>query len=182
MRNIDWLNIEASGEGSFDRLEPGAYVGTITAMTDEESKQYVRMLFDIAEGKHKLFFRVWDIQNNSSSAELEFEVDPDYAPELYDVYVYPNPVVNDANFVCVHDRPQTPVNVTVSVYDLAGRMLWTSGKTLLTDSSNRTTVTWNIRSDGGLNAVDGIYLARVVFEDSDGLKSARTVKLIVRAQ
>lgn len=56
MRNIDWLNIEASGEGSFDRLEPGAYVGTITAMTDEESKQYVRMLFDIAEGKHKGFF------------------------------------------------------------------------------------------------------------------------------
>lgn len=139
-------------------------------------------LSGLAEGKHKLFFRVWDIQNNSSSAELEFEVDPDYAPELYDVYVYPNPVVNDANFVCVHDRPQTPVNVTVSVYDLAGRMLWTSGKTLLTDSSNRTTVTWNIRSDGGLNAVDGIYLARVVFEDSDGLKSARTVKLIVRAQ
>lgn len=56
MRNIDWLNIEASGEGSFDRLEPGAYVGTITAMTDEESKQYVRMLFDIAEGKRKGFF------------------------------------------------------------------------------------------------------------------------------
>ena len=56
MRNIDWLNIEASGEGSFDRLESGAYVGTITAMTDEESKQYVRMLFDIAEGKHKGFF------------------------------------------------------------------------------------------------------------------------------
>lgn len=56
MRNIDWLNIEASGDGSFERLEPGAYVGVITAMTDEEGKQYVRMLFDIAEGKHKGFF------------------------------------------------------------------------------------------------------------------------------
>lgn len=56
MRNINWAGIEASGDGSYDRLEPGAYVGVITAMTDEESKQYVRMLFDIAEGPRKGYF------------------------------------------------------------------------------------------------------------------------------
>lgn len=57
MRNINWASIEASnGGGGFDRLEPGAYVGVITAMTDEEVKQYVRLLFDVAEGPHKGFF------------------------------------------------------------------------------------------------------------------------------
>ncbi len=139
-------------------------------------------LSGLADGKHKLFFRVWDIQNNSSSAEVEFEVDHEYAPELYDVYVYPNPVSTDANFVCVHDRPQTPVTVTVSVYDLAGRMMWTSGRTLITDGSSQTVIPWNMQSAGGLTAGDGIYLAKVVFEDANGIKSWRTVKLIVRAQ
>ena len=31
-------------------------------------------LTNLTPGKHKLFFRAWDLQNNSASAELEFEV------------------------------------------------------------------------------------------------------------
>ena len=31
-------------------------------------------LKDLVPGKHKLMFRAWDLQNNSSSVELEFEV------------------------------------------------------------------------------------------------------------
>ena len=50
MRNVNWGSVEAKTEGEFARIEPGAYVGCIGSMEDFPSKEYVQMLYDVAEG------------------------------------------------------------------------------------------------------------------------------------
>lgn len=52
-RKVNWTSVESSTEGDFNRIKPGAYVATITEMTDVTSKEYVDMVFDIAEGDYK---------------------------------------------------------------------------------------------------------------------------------
>lgn len=56
MRSVNWNTVEASTEGDFPRIEPGAYVCCIGSMEDFASKEYVRMLFDIIEGPHKGYY------------------------------------------------------------------------------------------------------------------------------
>lgn len=56
MRSVNWGSVEASSEGGFARIEPGAYAGVITSVEDVPSKEYVRVLFDIDDGPFKGYF------------------------------------------------------------------------------------------------------------------------------
>lgn len=56
MRSIQWESVESSTEGGFPRIEPGAYVGVIGSMEDFPSKEYVQMLYDVAEGPRKGYY------------------------------------------------------------------------------------------------------------------------------
>lgn len=57
MRNISWNTTEAyyDGDGS-KQLPAGAYVARITGAKDYEDKEYVELIFDIAEGEYKDYY------------------------------------------------------------------------------------------------------------------------------
>lgn len=50
MRHVNWGDVTASGDGDFKRLEPGPYVAKVVTMEDKPEKEYVELIFDIAEG------------------------------------------------------------------------------------------------------------------------------------
>lgn len=54
--NIPWATTEASTDGGFEKLPAGPYVAKIVNMVDNDSKQYVELVFDIAEGEHANFY------------------------------------------------------------------------------------------------------------------------------
>ena len=54
--NIPWATTEASTDGGFEKLPAGPYVAKIVDMVDNDYKQYVELVFDIAEGKHANFY------------------------------------------------------------------------------------------------------------------------------
>ena len=56
MRSFDWSNIEASNDGEFTPLPAGGYVAKIINMVDKEQKEYVELIYDIAEGKHAGYY------------------------------------------------------------------------------------------------------------------------------
>lgn len=55
MKNIDWSSVQEATEGR--RLVPGGYVCGIVKAEDVPDKEYLRILFDIAEGPDKNYFR-----------------------------------------------------------------------------------------------------------------------------
>ncbi len=135
-------------------------------------------LFDLPEGKHKLLFRAWDLQNNSSVAELEFEVVKNLEVMLNKTYVYPNPVTDIANIVIEHDRPLNPIDVQLYVYDLSGHLITREETSIVTDASSKILINWNVNAT--IN--DGLYFAKVVLTDVNGKKSSKTAKIFVRKQ
>lgn len=56
MRSVNWNNITASGDGGFTPLPAGPYVARIVNMLDYESREYVEVVFDIAEGEHAGYY------------------------------------------------------------------------------------------------------------------------------
>ena len=51
MRSFNWNNITASIDGDFQQLPAGGYVAKIIDMVDNEKKEYVELVWDIAEGE-----------------------------------------------------------------------------------------------------------------------------------
>lgn len=132
-------------------------------------------LQDLPEGKHTLFFRVWDLQNNSSSIEIDFEVVGKQNITMQDLFVYPNPATDVVNIVIDHDRPLLPAEITLYAYDVAGRMVWTHNERQMADEGNRITV----KSDLASILTPGIYVIKALISDNNGGKDYLTTKLVV---
>ena len=56
VRSVNWNNIQSSSDGGFEPLPAGGYVAKILAMYDNEPKEYVEVVFDIAEGEHAGYY------------------------------------------------------------------------------------------------------------------------------
>lgn len=64
MRHVNWGDVTASGDEDFERLEPGPYVAKVVTMTDKPEKEYVELVYDIAEGPRASFYSDnWGLQH-----------------------------------------------------------------------------------------------------------------------
>lgn len=135
-------------------------------------------LSNLPVGKHKLFFRVWDLQNNSSSAELNFEVVSDLPVDLKDIYLYPNPVEYRSNIVISHDRPLAPLDVEIYVYDLSGRIVGHDNYNVVSNNSGMINIDWHLKP----SMTDGLYYMKAIISDINGKKSSKSTKIFVHKQ
>jgi len=135
----------------------------------------------LPEGKHTLFFRAWDIMNNSSSKSLEFEVVKGLNPSLFSVDCTKSPARDNTTFVISHDRPESTLDVKLSVYDFAGRVLWTHTESGMS-ANNYYYVDWNLTSNGGQRVAPGVYLFRASIASGGGEEKTQAGKIVILAQ
>lgn len=133
---------------------------------------------ELAAGPHKLRFRAWDILNNSSTAELSFNVVRGLEPTLYSVSCTENPASTTTTFIVNHDYTGSNLDVDIDIFDISGRHLWT-----YSDSGVATTGTytadWNLTVDGGERLQTGVYLYRVRISADGSSKVSKAKKLII---
>ncbi|MBD5224416.1 MAG: type IX secretion system sortase PorU [Bacteroidales bacterium] len=130
-------------------------------------------LSDLAAGPHSLRLRVWDTAPNSAEATVNFTVADGIVPTIHDVYTDRNPVSESANFYVSHDRPDQTVTVTIEVFDLIGRRVWTDTRTSRSDMFTSSPMTWDLTDSAGRRVGRGIYVYRAIVSDNDsGEKSA----------
>ncbi len=132
----------------------------------------------LAIGPHRLSFRVWDILNNSSTAELAFNVVEAQEPQLLQVDCTHNPAVTSTAFRIVHDRVGSNVEVVVDVLDMAGRLLWTSAQNTVPESGVLE-IDWDLTVGGGRPLGTGVYLYRVRMSSDGSGYASKAKKLVV---
>jgi len=133
---------------------------------------------ELAPGRHKLTFRAWDIMNNSSTAELTFNVVSGLKPGFMTIGCTDNPARTSTTFIIGHDRAGSNVDVEVEVFDMSGRPLW-SHKESGVASVGAYTVEWDLTRDDGSRLHTGVYLYRVQISSDGSSRVSRTKKLIV---
>jgi hypothetical protein len=132
----------------------------------------------LAEGQHHLLFRAWDALNNSSTAELQFQVVKSLEPSIFSIGCTPNPAKTSATFMISHDRAGSQVDVQIEVFDTSGRYLWSHTETgVPTDQSY--TVTWDLCTSGGHRLQTGVYLYRVLLSSDGSTQASQAKKLII---
>jgi hypothetical protein len=128
-----------------------------------------------APGPHTLTLRAWDVANNSSSARLDYYVEPDGDLVLRNVYNYPNPTTGPARFVFEHNQPPgTVARIQLRIYTLSGRPVRTldAEETLPAGAFTGSVVQipWDGRDEDFDRLATGVYLykVRVEVERPDG--------------
>ena len=137
---------------------------------------------DLNDGKYTMELKVWDIFNNSSTALIEFEVNSNAQPVIFDLSAQQNPVRDEARFLLSHNRPETNVNVKIQVFTQMGQLVYENDLTSSSEFMNSLPITWDLRSGAGQRVLPGIYIYRA-YLSSDGVNyTTKSKKLIVLGQ
>ncbi len=136
----------------------------------------------IQPGAHKLKLRVWDTSGNSASSEIEFFVNENMPPKIYEVYTDANPASDQANFYLSHDQPDVMATVYITVYDLMGRQLWSDSAQGRSDMFRTVPVTWDLCDRSGRRVPRGIYLYRAEITTDGQTYQTSSRRIAVTAQ
>ncbi len=133
---------------------------------------------ELEPGSHRLQFKAWDIQNNSSVATLDFTVVKGLQPSLLDVGVTENPAQTTTTFIVSHDRIESNMDVVIELYDTSGRQVWRHAETGVSTAGTYTKK-WDLTSGSGRSLPTGIYLYRIKVSADGSNYSSKTKKLII---
>ncbi len=137
---------------------------------------------ELEPGIHTAEFKVWDILNNSTTYTFTFEVVEGLKPNLIEMYATPNPARDQVEFYLHHNRPESNLKVTVMVYDMTGKFLWSTEKSGSSELFKAYIVTWNLTDNGGRRLRPGVYLYRAAIRTNNSKEATKANKLIILAQ
>ena len=139
-------------------------------------------LDNISEGTHTLRLKVWDTFNNSSEQTITFNVINGLQPEMYDVYASKNPATTETQFYIRHNRPEAHIVVTLYVYDLMGRLVWSSQESGKSEMFTSFPITWNLCDMSGRRVPRGIYIYKAGISTDGTKETTKAKKIAVTAQ
>ena len=134
----------------------------------------------LAEGKHSLTLKAWDVFNNSSEAVITFIVAKNMQITITSINVYPNPFKDEIKVDFDINLFDTPCEAYLEIFDINGSLVsLTSKELLLSHEYNAGTLTWNGRTASGTSVVPGIYLISIRASNSNSstVKAARALKV-----
>lgn len=120
--------------------------------------------------------------NNSTTRTFEFEVAEGLKPNLIELYATPNPARGQVEFYLRHNRPESNLKVTIMVYDMAGKFLWSTEKSGSSELFKAYVVSWDMTDNGGRRLRPGVYLYRAAIRVNGSKEATKTNKLIILAQ
>jgi hypothetical protein len=144
-----------------------------------QSGQIQYTLKNLAVGKHTLEVKIWDVNNNSSVATIEFTVVADEDVQLDHVLNYPNPFTSKTTFYFEHNQSCSSLEAQIRIYTVSGRLVRTINKQVATSGFRAEGIEWNGTDDFGDQLAKGVYVYRLSVELPDGGKAEKLEKLVL---
>jgi len=147
----------------------------------QDSYQQGQVLFQLptlAEGKHTIRIKAWDVANNSNEVTLEFVVVKQVVLQIANVRNYPNPFSYSTTIAFEHNQPGTDLDVTVDIYTAGGAWVKQIRQLLNTGGTRNCQINWQGDNQSGAKLKKGIYIYRVVVV-AGGSKAESTQQLII---
>ncbi len=139
-------------------------------------------LNNLSDGQHSLRLRVWDTSNNFAEETITFTVVKGLPPKILNLYADVNPAIDHANFFIKHNRPDAMMDVTLTVFDLMGRTVWSTSRNGTSDMLNTNPIHWDLTDEAGRRIPRGIYVYRADVTIDGNSYSSAAKKLAVAAQ
>ena len=144
----------------------------VSTLDDYRSGSVQYDLQSLPQGTNEVRIRAWDTYNNSATAQTFFKVTSTDKLTIADVFNYPNPFSSSTSFT-FRQNQLTPLDVTVKVYTIAGRLIQTL--TAISPGEPFVRVPWDGRDRDGDVLGNGVYLYKVIVRTSDGRFSSEAI-------
>jgi hypothetical protein len=148
-------------------------------LDDYQQGRILYHLKDLAEGRHSLQLKVWDIFNNSSTAYTEFVVAPSAEIALSHVLNYPNPFTTHTTFFFEHNQACDGLKVQIQIYTVSGKLINTIEQQVFCDGYRSDGISWDGTDSYGDRIGRGVYVYRVKVRNSNGQTAEKFEKLVV---
>ena len=135
---------------------------------------------ELSKGRHTLLFRAWDVLNNPSTLEIEFDVYQGLKPNLLSLQINSPGRNNILSVLIENDRPNSALNIDVRIFDMQGREVW-RGRETGVSASNYYTYTCNLNEMNG-HLQPGIYICKASISTGNGAQASESKKFVVTAQ
>ena len=133
---------------------------------------------ELPDGEHNLSLKVWDVYNNSSIAYLNFLVVTSEEVIVQNLMNYPNPFINETNFVFDQNQSGNEIDVLIEVFRLDGQIVKRINTTLHPEGFRTEPITWDGSTDSGGKIGRGFYVYRVIVRNKDGATGNDQSKLV----
>ena len=169
-----------------DFYTPGTGNGCINASFLDYQKGSVLYPFqNLKPGNHQLTFKVWDINNNSTTQTLNFVVRDPEAENLVvkKLLNWPNPFTNKTYIQFEHNCDDV-LDVNVQVYTITGKLVRTFSTTVTSTPflegyrTHRTAIEWDGNDDFGAPVGKGTYIYKVLVKSQNQEKCKGTASLV----
>lgn len=131
---------------------------------------------DLAVGKHTLKLKAWDVANNSTEVEIEFEVSGDFYIES--VTNYPNPVHDYTFFTFTHNHSNATLQTIIEIFDLTGRRIDYMAQQVGSNGTTSNPVRWDMNEPQN-QVRNGIYIYRITAQNNEGIIALKSGKMII---
>ena len=135
---------------------------------------------NLTAGTYLIRVKAWDINNNSSEGTLSLVVSERPGLALHAFRASPNPVIDQTTLTAELNRSGEPLDWTLSVYDLASRLLHQRTGQCTNCDANLTVGSWNGVSDAGQPVTQGLYIIRLEIRSAiDGTSTVGTGRIVL---
>lgn len=134
---------------------------------------------ELSEGTHRLSLKVWDVQNNSSTAYTDFVVSKQAELALSHILNYPNPFTTKTKFWIEHNQCCVSLNVLIQVYTISGKMVKSINQTINNQGFRFDGIEWDGKDEFGDKLARGVYIYKVSVSDNTKKKAEKIEKLVI---
>ena len=133
-------------------------------------------LSNLSVGKHTLSLKAWDVANNSSEVEIEFEVTGDFI--INGIRNFPNPITDYTYFVIEHNQAGESFSAVFDIYNINGKLVDQFETEISSNGSTSNPVRWDL-SESKIPLTQGVYVYQVFLKNNNGVIASKSGKLLV---
>lgn len=187
LKDSSGINTVGNGIGhdivaTLDGITDKAYVLNDYYQSDLNSYQNGKVSYPlrtVAEGKHTLKLKAWDILNNSSETQIDFVVASSEDFALKHVLNYPNPFTTNTDFYFEHNKPGIPLEVSIQIFTVSGKLIKTILVNMTSDGFRSNGINWNGLDNFGEAIGKGVYIYKLQVRTPDGKSKNQFEKLVL---
>ena len=134
---------------------------------------------NLSEGDHRITFKVWDIQDNSSTGYSDFVVAQSAELALKHVLNYPNPFTTHTKFFFEYNQACQPIRVIIEIFTVTGKVVKTLQVSLTCEGFRPPGIDWDGKDDYGDKLGKGVYIYKLAILDIHNKKAEKIEKLVI---
>jgi hypothetical protein len=136
-------------------------------------------LAGLEPGLHHLRLKAWDVMNNSTAADVVFNVKKESQVEAEDFNIWPNPFKAGTAFTIRHNQSGKIIKAEIRIINSEGSLQRILLATSRSDQGIIGPVHWDGTNENGSKLRSGLYIFQVFLENETGNITIRNSKVMV---